>query len=29
MLQEMIDDGTMAELQDKWLPGTTDVPVIE
>lgn len=29
MLQEMIDDGTLAELQDKWLPGTTDVPVIE
>jgi polar amino acid transport system substrate-binding protein len=29
VLQEMIDDGTMKELQDKWLPGTTDVPVIE
>lgn len=29
VLQEMIDDGTLAELQDKWLPGTTDVPVIE
>jgi polar amino acid transport system substrate-binding protein len=29
ILQEMIDDGTLAELQDKWLPGTTDVPVIE
>lgn len=29
VLQQMIDDGTLAELQDKWLPGTTDVPVIE
>jgi polar amino acid transport system substrate-binding protein len=29
VLQEMIDDGTLAEFQDKWLPGTTDVPVIE
>jgi polar amino acid transport system substrate-binding protein len=29
ILQEMIDDGTLAELQDEWLPGTTDVPVIE
>ena len=27
-LQAMQDDGTLAELQDKWLPGT-DVPVIE
>jgi hypothetical protein len=25
----MIDDGTLKEFQDKWLPGTTDVPVIE
>ena len=29
VLQEMIDDGTLAEFQDEWLPGTTDVPVIE
>ena len=29
ILQEMIDDGTLKEFQDKWLPGTTDVPVIE
>jgi polar amino acid transport system substrate-binding protein len=29
VLQEMIDDGTLKEFQDKWLPGTTDVPVIE
>jgi polar amino acid transport system substrate-binding protein len=29
VLQEMIDDGTMKEFQDKWLPGTTDVPTIE
>jgi polar amino acid transport system substrate-binding protein len=29
VLQEMIDDGTLAELQDKWLPGTTDVPVLQ
>ena len=29
VLQEMIDDGTLAELQEKWLPGTSDVPVIE
>jgi polar amino acid transport system substrate-binding protein len=28
ILQEMIDDGTVKELQDKWLPGTTDVPDI-
>jgi polar amino acid transport system substrate-binding protein len=27
-LQAMKDDGTLAELQEKWLPGT-DVPVIE
>ncbi len=27
-LQEMKDDGTLTELQEKWLPGT-DVPVIE
>jgi polar amino acid transport system substrate-binding protein len=29
VLQEMIDDGTLKEFQDKWLPGTTEVPVIE
>jgi polar amino acid transport system substrate-binding protein len=29
VLQEMIDDGTLKEFQDEWLPGTTDVPVIE
>jgi polar amino acid transport system substrate-binding protein len=29
VLQEMIDDGTLAELQDKWLPGTTDVPELQ
>jgi polar amino acid transport system substrate-binding protein len=29
ILQEMIDDGTLAEFQEKWLPGTSDVPVIE
>ena len=29
VLQEMIDDGTLTELQDKWLPGTTDVPVLQ
>jgi polar amino acid transport system substrate-binding protein len=29
VLQEMMDDGTLKEFQDKWLPGTTDVPVIE
>ena len=29
VLQEMIDDGTLKEFQDKWLPGTTDVPTIE
>ncbi|MDQ3823310.1 MAG: ABC transporter substrate-binding protein [Actinomycetota bacterium] len=29
VLQEMIDDGTLAELQKKWLPGTADVPVLE
>lgn len=29
VLQEMIDDGTLAELQEKWLPGTTDVPVLQ
>jgi polar amino acid transport system substrate-binding protein len=29
VLQEMIDDGTLREFQDKWLPGTTEVPVIE
>lgn len=29
VLQEMIDDGTLAELQEKWLPGTTDVPVLK
>ena len=29
VLQEMIDDGTLAEFQEKWLPGTSDVPVIE
>jgi polar amino acid transport system substrate-binding protein len=29
ILQEMIDDGTLKEFQDEWLPGTTDVPVIE
>ena len=29
VLQEMIDDGTLKELQDKWLPGTTDVPELQ
>jgi polar amino acid transport system substrate-binding protein len=29
VLQEMIDDGTLKEFQDKWLPGTIEVPVIE
>jgi len=28
ILQEMIDDGTLKKFQDKWLPGTTDVPTI-
>jgi polar amino acid transport system substrate-binding protein len=30
VLQEMIDDGTLKELQEKWLPGApAEVPVIE
>ncbi|MGH3115724.1 MAG: transporter substrate-binding domain-containing protein [Gaiellales bacterium] len=29
VLQEMMDDGTLKELQDKWLPRTTGVPTIE
>lgn len=30
ILQEMIDDGTLQELQEKWLPGApAEVPVIE
>jgi polar amino acid transport system substrate-binding protein len=29
VLQEMIDDGTLEELQEKWLPGTAEVPVLE
>jgi polar amino acid transport system substrate-binding protein len=29
VLQEMIDDGTLKEFQDKWLPGTTDVPELQ
>jgi polar amino acid transport system substrate-binding protein len=28
-LQQMKDDGTLDALQDEWLPGTTDVPVLE
>ena len=28
-LQEMKDDGTLQQLQEEWLPGTGDVPVIE
>jgi polar amino acid transport system substrate-binding protein len=28
-LQEMRDDGTLDEIRRKWLPGTTDVPVID
>ncbi len=28
-LEEMKDDGTLTELQEKWLPGTGDVPAIE
>ncbi len=28
-LQEMKDDGTLVQLQEEWLPGTGDVPVIE
>lgn len=29
VLQEMIEDGTLKRLQEKWLPGTTDIPIIE
>lgn len=30
ILQEMIDDGTLKELQEKWLPGApAEVPIIE
>jgi polar amino acid transport system substrate-binding protein len=28
-LAAMIADGTLAELQEKWLPGTSEVPVIQ
>jgi polar amino acid transport system substrate-binding protein len=28
-LQAMKDDGTLAKLQDKWFPGTTDLPEIK
>jgi ABC-type amino acid transport substrate-binding protein len=28
-LREMEEDGTLQRLQEQWLPGTGDVPVIE
>jgi ABC-type amino acid transport substrate-binding protein len=30
VLQEMIDDGTLKKLQEKWLPGApAEVPVLD